>query len=237
MDSAEAARVFAKRQGLSEETIRYATEISLDAERKFGAILSDAPKNEGTLRRGSILVPREETPTLAELGISKKTSARAQKPRPKSAELSTEMEPNYIPSNEGRAGMGRPSLGGDETEPPKDETGTNSEPVIETPTLGGEQYHKDPTGTNSEPVPTLAELGISKKTSARAQKLADLSDETFDAVKAGDLKVTEALRGQRREALSITLKKGGLCKLTASRLRYGRCATLEWLLMLAPASD
>ena len=30
--------------------------------------------------------------------------------------------------------------------------------------------------------------------------------------------------------LSITLKKGGLCKLTASRLRYGRCATLEWLL-------
>ena len=214
MDSAEAARVFAKRQGLSEETIRYATEISLDAERKFGAILSDAPKNEGTLRRGSILVPREETPTLAELGISKKTSARAQKPRPKSAELSTEMEPNYIPSNEGRAGMGRPSLGGAETEPPKDET-----------------------GTNSEPVPTLAELGISKKTSARAQKLADLSDETFDAVKAGGLKVTEALRGQRREALSITLKKGGLCKLTASRLRYGRCATLEWLLMLAPASD
>ncbi len=30
--------------------------------------------------------------------------------------------------------------------------------------------------------------------------------------------------------LSITLKKGGLCKVTASRLRYGRCATLEWLL-------
>jgi phosphohistidine phosphatase len=32
------------------------------------------------------------------------------------------------------------------------------------------------------------------------------------------------------QGLALTLKKGGLCKLTVSRLRYGRCATLEWLL-------
>lgn len=30
--------------------------------------------------------------------------------------------------------------------------------------------------------------------------------------------------------LSITLKKGGLCCLSSDRLRYDRCATLEWLL-------
>ena len=30
--------------------------------------------------------------------------------------------------------------------------------------------------------------------------------------------------------LSITMKKGGLCKLTVDFLRLGRCATLEWLL-------
>ena len=30
--------------------------------------------------------------------------------------------------------------------------------------------------------------------------------------------------------LSITLKKGGLCKLVVATLCYGRCATLEWLL-------
>ncbi|MCI0540415.1 MAG: phosphohistidine phosphatase SixA [Verrucomicrobiales bacterium] len=30
--------------------------------------------------------------------------------------------------------------------------------------------------------------------------------------------------------LALTLKKGGLCKLTAPRLTYTRCATLEWLL-------
>ena len=28
----------------------------------------------------------------------------------------------------------------------------------------------------------------------------------------------------------ITLKKGGLCKLTVEKLRVGRCATLDWLL-------
>ncbi|MDB6111567.1 MAG: phosphohistidine phosphatase SixA [Pedosphaera sp.] len=31
-------------------------------------------------------------------------------------------------------------------------------------------------------------------------------------------------------SLMINLKKGGLCKLTAETLKYGRCATLEWLL-------
>ena len=30
--------------------------------------------------------------------------------------------------------------------------------------------------------------------------------------------------------ISITMKKAGLCKLTIEALRYGRCATLEWLL-------
>jgi len=30
--------------------------------------------------------------------------------------------------------------------------------------------------------------------------------------------------------LAITMKKGGLCKLSAERLQYGRCAVLDWLL-------
>lgn len=29
---------------------------------------------------------------------------------------------------------------------------------------------------------------------------------------------------------SITLKKGGLCRLSVNDLKYGRCATMEWLL-------
>lgn len=33
--------------------------------------------------------------------------------------------------------------------------------------------------------------------------------------------------------LPITLKKGGVCYLSVDKLKYGRCATLEWL--MAPA--
>jgi phosphohistidine phosphatase len=32
------------------------------------------------------------------------------------------------------------------------------------------------------------------------------------------------------EKVSITFKKGGLCKLSVDELQYGRCATLEWLM-------
>ena len=32
------------------------------------------------------------------------------------------------------------------------------------------------------------------------------------------------------EKLSVNFKKSGLCKLTVGDLRFGRCATLEWLL-------
>jgi len=30
--------------------------------------------------------------------------------------------------------------------------------------------------------------------------------------------------------LSLVLKKGGICRLSADTLQYGRCATLDWLL-------
>jgi phosphohistidine phosphatase len=36
-----------------------------------------------------------------------------------------------------------------------------------------------------------------------------------------------------KKDLSITMKKGGICKLSVESLGYGRCATLEWL--MAPA--
>ncbi len=36
-----------------------------------------------------------------------------------------------------------------------------------------------------------------------------------------------------KNSLTITMKKGGICKLSVVTLHYGRCATLEWL--MAPA--
>jgi phosphohistidine phosphatase len=40
--------------------------------------------------------------------------------------------------------------------------------------------------------------------------------------------ISTLVAGDERTAL--TLKKGGLCKVTVSSLRYGKCARLEWLL-------
>lgn len=60
------------------------------------------------------------------------------------------------------------------------------------------------TGTQPVPVdepPTLAELGISKKLSAEAQRWASIPDDTFARVKAGEIKPMVALRDQRRAEL------------------------------------
>jgi phosphohistidine phosphatase len=40
-----------------------------------------------------------------------------------------------------------------------------------------------------------------------------------------------------KQSLVITMKKGGICKLTTPGLRYGRCASLEWLIGPAELLD
>jgi DNA methylase len=71
----EAALVWGKRVKASVETMNAASEIRLRAERKLGAVLERTPKQAGARdgKRGSKKVPR-----LAEFGLSKKTSSRAQ---------------------------------------------------------------------------------------------------------------------------------------------------------------
>jgi hypothetical protein len=56
------------------------------AERRAGELLREMPKNEGASAggekdgpRGTYVVPRDETPTFADLGISKNQSSRWQK--------------------------------------------------------------------------------------------------------------------------------------------------------------
>lgn len=69
-----------------------------------------------------------------------------------------------------------------------EKTGTKSEPVFRRPNLGGTK-----SGPPKSSAPTLADLGIDKKTSARVQKLAELPAETVEAIKAGELSVAKAL--------------------------------------------
>lgn len=82
-DAAEAARVYLERTHASAETVNRATEIRILAERQMGEFLKTMPKNvgaNGSTISGAVREPvKDSTPTLAEIGITKKESARAQK--------------------------------------------------------------------------------------------------------------------------------------------------------------
>lgn len=58
------------------------------------------------------------------------------------------------------------------------------------------------TGIKQEPVisnaPTLTELGVSKKESSEAQLLADLPDETYEEIRAGNKSIPDVRREKKR---------------------------------------
>lgn len=78
-DMARAAEVYARRQRLAEDAIAYATAIKIDAMTLMGEFLKAAEKNTGAKGIGTSAVPEENrTPTLADVGITKKESSNAQ---------------------------------------------------------------------------------------------------------------------------------------------------------------
>ncbi len=85
VDAAAAAEIYARRQKLGEETEDLAAAIKVEALRKLGEMLAATPRNDGVKKAGTILggskmeLPRNDAPTLAELGLTKKESAVAQK--------------------------------------------------------------------------------------------------------------------------------------------------------------
>jgi phage N-6-adenine-methyltransferase len=83
LDVASAAEILAKRQQLGEEAISYATSIKVEALKQLGMMLKETPKNEGGWRQkkascSTELEPQELPPTLADMGLDKKTSKLAQ---------------------------------------------------------------------------------------------------------------------------------------------------------------
>ena len=85
---AVAAKVYADQVGASIDAVNYASEIRLRVERRLGELLAETPKNKGGGEKGigrrgkecgSKSEPHSERPTLAESGISKKLSSRAQR--------------------------------------------------------------------------------------------------------------------------------------------------------------
>lgn len=82
----DAAVAYAKRYYKDQQdVIQRAKSLRLQAERRLGEMLRVMPKSVGAAAggvkdgpRGSYVEPRESTPTLADIGITKKTSMRAQ---------------------------------------------------------------------------------------------------------------------------------------------------------------
>lgn len=62
----------------------------------------------------------------------------------------------------------------------------------ETPLAKGGQPYQGSTGSKSVPVETLSQLGLDKKTSSLAQKIADLPEEQFEKVKSGVVALSKA---------------------------------------------
>lgn len=79
LDVAAAAEILAKRQKLGEEAVQYATSIKVEALAQLGRMLKDTELNEGgrPTKTGNKSVP-VFTPTLADLGLDKRTSKLAQ---------------------------------------------------------------------------------------------------------------------------------------------------------------
>ena len=79
-DAAAAAKVYLQRSKASKELVDRATEIRVLAEDQMGKFLKASPKNKGAKGIGKSAVEEvDRTPTLAEMGITKEMSARAQK--------------------------------------------------------------------------------------------------------------------------------------------------------------
>ena len=83
IDMAYAAEIYSKRHHLSDEAIGRALSVKVDATRKLGEILKATPKATGTKGQlsGNVkkVLPENGIPTLAELGLTAKESAVAQK--------------------------------------------------------------------------------------------------------------------------------------------------------------
>jgi hypothetical protein len=80
VDAAITAEVYIKRQKLGEETENLALLIKVDALKNLGEVLAETPRAKARFNEGNKMEPSlNEAPTLAELGLDKKTSSIAQR--------------------------------------------------------------------------------------------------------------------------------------------------------------
>lgn len=137
VDTAAAAEIYARRQKLGEEASNLATSIKIEALRKLGGMLEQTPRASGVKKAGTVLggskveLPKNDAPTLAELGLTKKESALAQK-------LNTLPEEDYQQVRDGNISVAKAIAAVDAGKTkakskPKAKTGTKSAPASAAP--------------------------------------------------------------------------------------------------------
>ena len=84
LDVAVTAKAYARQKKLGAEAVLYATAIEVEALKQLGNMLKETPRNTGVRMAGkdvigsTIIEPPINIPTLAEMGLDKKTSKLAQ---------------------------------------------------------------------------------------------------------------------------------------------------------------
>jgi hypothetical protein len=137
VDTAAAAEIYARRQKLGEEASNLALSIKIEALRKLGGMLEQTPRASGVKKAGTVLggskveLPKNDAPTLAELGLTKKESALAQK-------LNTLPEEDYQQVRDGNISVAKAIAAVDAGKTkakskPKAKTGTKSAPASAAP--------------------------------------------------------------------------------------------------------
>lgn len=105
-DKSEAMAAYA-RQAKDTELLKWATEIKVRAERRAGQLLAEMPKARGVVLSGKdsiggtiVVPPKNDAPTLSEMGVSKNESSRWQK----LASISDEQFESAVASAKDKAG-------------------------------------------------------------------------------------------------------------------------------------
>lgn len=172
VDTAAAAEIYARRQKLGEEASDLALSIKIEALRKLGGMLEQTPRASGVKKAGTVLggskveLPKNDAPTLAELGLTKKESALAQK-------LNALPEEDYQQVRDGNISVAKAIAAVDESKTKSKRAPHIPEPVAE---------------PANDDAPTLAELvdelqAENTRLTAEITALVDADDQKAETIK------------------------------------------------------
>ena len=246
VDTAAAAEIYARRQKLGEEASDLALSIKIEALRKLGGMLEQTPRASGVKKAGTVLggskveLPKNDAPTLAELGLTKKESALAQK-------LNALPEEDYQQVRDGNISVAKAIAAVDAGKTkakskPKAKTSTKSAPVSSAPAPAplhvvaptGETITDDDMG--ADPTELLKELQ-SECEALHAQINTLTADDTKAELHKMILQRDHAVR-QQSEAMDNSKRSQDREKRTARQLaRCGKAVGEEDPDKIAPAVE